>query len=268
MISAYHGQFDALPLLGCMIAWALLGARDDAGVGRPAIAGAAVALGVAILTKTWPVLLLPVYLLALRASSSRLLLGIVALVVPVTVTVSYAFLHHTSLRAIAHLVLTYGSIGGWWGLGLVLGVARAAHLISALQDRRLSQLSELLVLAAVGGYLWRTRTRDIAHNCVVVILIFFIISAGMSLQYLTWIVPFMVVDLSLPSLMRLAFIMLSSIALVMNYMSGWMFQLFSFGSWHALSLPNALFIPVWLSCLFYLCAYPLISQPGALERRG
>jgi hypothetical protein len=268
MISAYHGQFDALPLLGCMIAWALLGTRDEAGVGRPAIVGAGVALGVAILTKTWPVLLLPVYVLALRAWSSRLLLGLVALVVPVTATISYAFLHHASLRAIAHLVLTYGSIGDWWGLGLVLGVARAAHLISALQDRRLSQLFELLVLAAVGAYLWHTRTRDIAHNCVMVLLIFFVISAGMSLQYLTWIVPFMVVDLSLPPLMTLAFMMLSSIALVMNYMSGWMFQLFSFGSWHTLTLPIALFIPVWLTGVFYLCAYPLISKPGALERRG
>jgi hypothetical protein len=268
MISAYHGQFDALPLLGCMIAWGLLGTRHDAGVSRPAIAGAGVTLGAAILTKTWPVLLVPVYLLALRPWSSRLLLAIVAFAVPAAVTVSYAFLHHASLRAIAHLVLSYGSIGGWWGLGLVMGVARASHLISAIQDRRLSQTSELLVLVAVGGYLWRTRTRDIAHNCVMVILIFFVISAGMSLQYLTWIVPFMVVDFSLPPLMILAFLVFSSFALVMNYMSGWVFQLFSFGSWQALGLPNVLFIPVWLSGVFYLCAYQLISRPGALERRG
>jgi hypothetical protein len=268
MISAYHGQFDALPLLGCMIAWSLLETRDDAGVGHAALAGAGVALGVAILTKTWPVLLLPVYVLALRSWSSRLVLGIVAFVVPVTVTMSYAFLHQASLRTIAHVIMSYGSVGGWWGLGLVLGVARASHLISAIQYRRLSQISELLVLAAVGGYLWHTKTRDIAHNCVLVILIFFTISASLSIQYLVWIVPFMVIDLSLPSLMIIAFIVFSSIALVINYMGGWMFQLFSFGSWHALGLPNALFIPVWLSGVFYLCAYRLISKPGALEKRG
>ena len=70
LVSSYHGQFEAVTLLLLVVAlW--LWQRQRAGA-------SAAALGLAILNKTWPVLLLPVIFLRLSTWLARLLYSLIA----------------------------------------------------------------------------------------------------------------------------------------------------------------------------------------------
>ena len=67
-VTVYHGQFDALPLFFAFLAWYLVYCSKP---GLSWVAGAGAALGLGILTKSWPVLLLPALLFRLIMGSGR-----------------------------------------------------------------------------------------------------------------------------------------------------------------------------------------------------
>ena len=68
LVTVYHGQFDALPLFFAFLAWYLVYCSKP---GLSWVAGAGAALGLGILTKSWPVLLLPALLFRLIMGSGR-----------------------------------------------------------------------------------------------------------------------------------------------------------------------------------------------------
>jgi len=110
MVTAYHGQFDALPLLGCIGAWVLLAQADPP---WETIAWAGLCLGGAILAKTWPLLILPAYALYIRTWRRRILLSATALFVPAVATTLYCLYAHASITAVVRRVFGYGGISGW-----------------------------------------------------------------------------------------------------------------------------------------------------------
>ena len=188
LVGAFHGQFDAVALFFVLLA--IVGfeaARRD-------LSGLALAAAVAV--KSFPVLLLPVFLL-MPGMTPRARLRFTALVVlPVALLLGpYALADFGALRrelfgygGIADL----GWIGFWRGLRLlhtgVLTRSEAPHwggLIAA--SKALTVLAEGALLAAMAV---RRVRWPLAEACLAVLLAFLVFYGSVSAQYLLWVVPF------------------------------------------------------------------------------
>ncbi len=247
MVTAFHGQFDAIPLLGCVVAWSLMPSGDRQ-MSRVATVGAGLALGTAILAKTWPLLLVPAFVYTLRSWSHRITFAGLALAVPAIVTGVYVAFYHSPVSQLAGTTLGYNSIEGWWGPGLAFTIAYHLRLMTITQIHPLSQMTDALVFVGVLVYLWRTRHGEITQACLFSLLIFMIISAGFSVQYLMWIVPFVIVDSIVADGPLIIFMALCSAAMLFDYMTG---TIYDVGGVHVgFFAESVAFLPIYVALVW------------------
>jgi hypothetical protein len=182
LVTAYHGQFEAVTLLLLALAWL---AWD---VGRPG--RSAVALGFAILNKTWPVVLLPALFIRLRGWRARAGYVLIALGVPVLFVVAYLAFFAADPLPMLRRALTHRGVAGYWGPGAVLNPA--AQLYPGLQplvDASLSLRNWLLAAAVLFGTWW-TRRESLLDAFLTTLLAIFAVTVGFGIQWLVWPVPF------------------------------------------------------------------------------
>jgi Gpi18-like mannosyltransferase len=103
-VSAYHGQFDAIPVLLTLVAIEVIEVSP---------LGSGLVLGLGILDKSWPVLALPSLLAAVRNWRQRFSLALGCVLIPALGTLAYALLFKASLWAIIHRAISYD-----WGIGV------------------------------------------------------------------------------------------------------------------------------------------------------
>lgn len=188
LVGAFHGQFDAVALLFVLLALVAFEAgRREA---------SALALAAAIALKSFPVLLLPVFLLApgmtirTRARFAALsVLPVVLLLVP------YAL---ADLGALRRELFGYGGVAdlGWIGFwrGLrwlhtgVLTRSEAPHWGALVPASKL--LTALAVVALFAAVASRRVRWSLPEACLAVLLAFLVFYGSLSAQYLLWVVPF------------------------------------------------------------------------------
>lgn len=218
LVTAYHGQFDAIPLLACIAAWYRI-ESEGRDIKRSAAITIGLVLGLAILAKPWPLLLLPAYVIAVRGWMDRLGVVAFALAVPAVVTTGYVFAYHVPVHAVAINVLGYGSVLNWWGVGLLFHLTQATtHLISPSGVFLFSKLTEIAIVSTCAAYLIRARTRDLVTCILTLLLIFYVMSAGFSVQYLMWILPFLCVTQTTRKVLASTFLSLTTCAMLVAYM--------------------------------------------------
>ena len=211
LVGAFHGQFDAAALFFVMLAvFAFEAGRRDA---------SALALAAAIALKSFPVLLLPVFLLTPgglggpqgRPSSmseggltprerkmtvrARMRFASFAVLPVALLLAPYALADFGALRrelfgygGIADL----GWIGFWRGLRLlhtgVLARSEAPFWGDLLAvSKILTVLAEAALLAAIAS---RRVRWPLAQACLAALLAFLVFYGSVSAQYLLWVVPF------------------------------------------------------------------------------
>ena len=188
LVGAFHGQFDAVALFFVLLAvFTFEAGRRDA---------SALALAAAIALKSFPVLLLPVFLLTPGLTvRGRMRFAALAMVPVVLLLVPYALADFGALRrelfgygGIADL----GWIGFWRGLRLlhtgVLARSEAPFwggLVAV--SKILTVLAEAALLAAIASH--RVRW-PLAQACLAALLAFLVFYGSVSAQYLLWVVPF------------------------------------------------------------------------------
>jgi hypothetical protein len=182
LVSGLHGQVEAVGLafgLG-----GLLLAR------RQRTVGSGVVVGLAVATKTWPVLLaLGPLRETPRSRWWRLVLPAAAVVAAVLLSIPL-FLHD-SLRAALSVLANYRSFSGVWGWTGILDVYHltsrgyAGPRIDAVQH--VGTLLTVLALAAAVACFWRAGAVALT---TAVLLAFLVVTAGFGVQYLLWPVPF------------------------------------------------------------------------------
>lgn len=184
LISAAHGQFDSLVILFVLLAFYLRGPHQN---GR--WFSAALALGIAIALKGFPILLLP-YLVMTTPAGKRMRTAGLALV-PLGVSVLlYVAVFGFTPNMVTH-VLGYRSTDafGW-------AVQAAASGLPAGALARLAEASRAFIIvfgAVVPLLLFRRRP---AAAITLLFATFYASTWSMSVQYLLWIVPFL--SLALP----------------------------------------------------------------------
>jgi hypothetical protein len=187
LVTGFHGQFDALMLLFVMLALSWHGSRSyDA---------SALALAAAIGTKSFPVLLLPFFLLA-TPGGHRARLRYAALA---TVPVALALLPYAidDAAAVRRELLGYSGIADFGWIGVVRG---GRYLVEGRLLKSRPQEWGLLVPAAkvlfLAGYaaLLGAQARgrlklSLEEAALAVYLVFLVFYGAISAQYLLWPVP-------------------------------------------------------------------------------
>jgi hypothetical protein len=183
VVAAYHGQFDAIPLLLLLLSWYYWHFGRRLGL-------SAVALGLAVLSKTWPLLFLPVVLSRLPSARKWLVYGTVTMAIPILFTALYLLFFPADARPLLGRALTHTGVPGYWGVTGLLNLARTqSDLAEALYDYFVNWRRILLVAAGAFalGRTWRQGSLDALTTILLTMLA---VTAGMGLQWLLWVAPF------------------------------------------------------------------------------
>jgi hypothetical protein len=186
-VSAYHGQFDALPLFAIVMALHLI---EES----PLLAGGWLGLG--ILDKSWPVLAFPSLFNSNRSWRARLFFVAAMVVLTAFGVALYMRLFHADLRSIVERALGYN-----WGIG-VWGYTYFVRMLSVFNPDstglfhwfiRNGRYFTLISLSVV--WFMRARKEAAAAGLLTILVTFLAITHAFSIQYLVWIVPFAILTL-------------------------------------------------------------------------
>jgi hypothetical protein len=186
LVTGFHGQFDSVMLFFVLLSLRFQQSnRPDAG---------ALSLSAAIATKSFPVLLLPFFVLSLDAA--RAIRYVLLAVVPVAlILLPFAL---SDVGALARELVSYGGvadfgwIGAWRGLRWLatgaLARSEASHWPASVVA------AKVLFLAVYVAMLWAAATRRLRGSglqaALGVFLAFLTFYGAISAQYLVWPVPF------------------------------------------------------------------------------
>jgi hypothetical protein len=187
LVTGFHGQFDALMLLFLLLS---LRAHEAGHQDRSAFA-----LAAAIGTKSFPILLLPFFWLALPHLRARVRFVTLA-VLPVALSLLPYVVH--DLAAVRRELLAYSGIAdfGWIGVVRGWGYVLTGHLSkSRPQDWGAfiptAKAAFLAVYALLLGIqAWARRRLSPWDASLVVFLAFLVFYGSVSAQYLLWPIPF------------------------------------------------------------------------------
>jgi hypothetical protein len=255
-VSAYHGQFDAIPLFLTLLA--VLAAAGSAG-------WAGGWLGLAILDKSWPVLFVPSFLSQLRGSRRRWqFLAALALVPAIGVAV-YLAMHGTPIVTLIGRAVSYNHGVGVWGyaylprqLWLLVPSLFAPYGWLIAYGRYLT----LAALAAV--WLGWARRQSLPAGMLTLMVAFLALTHAFSIQYLVWVVPFAVLDDEpRPWLLRYTLAAFAYMLLVYStlILAPHIQDVFPSPLADAVIIWSGL--PAWLVCLGWLIARLRLASPAA-----
>jgi hypothetical protein len=187
LVTGFHGQFDAAALLCVLLAifWLEAGRLDRS----------ALALAGATALKSFPVLLLPFFLLALTGGRARLRFLALATLPVAALLVPFALADAPALR---RELLGYGGVAdfGWigcvravdWLRSGVLARSEAPHWPRLVPLAKAGFLAAFALLLALVGARRLRLSLDAA--ALAVFLAFLTFYGAVSAQYLLWVVPF------------------------------------------------------------------------------
>lgn len=264
LVSAYHGQFDAIPALLTLLAFCWLDRSAWAAGGW---------LGLGILSKSWPVLALPSLLAATRGWPGRLRLLAAALVVPTVGMGLYACLYGANLSVILTRSLGYNWGIGIWGYTYLARLPVLLEAWPATSFRWLVSNGRYLTLAALAVvWLLRARKQRPLAGFLTVLASLFAVTHAFSIQYLVWLVPVALFNQDNRWLQRYT---VAAIPYMLVVYTG---LIWSTSIEFLLPLPQAdwfiitpLSLPAWLVTVFWAgsrliargdCSVPQVDQPG------
>ena len=185
LVTSFHGQFDSVMLFFVLLALRFLQSnRPDA---------SALSLAAAIATKSFPVLLLPVFALSLGAARA-VRFAILATVPVLAILVPYAI---SDFDALARELLSYGGvadfgwIGAWrgarWLATGALARSEAAHWPASIPAAK--ALFFVVYLAGVWAFATRRLRWTPLQATLATFLAFVTFYGAISAQYLLWPIP-------------------------------------------------------------------------------
>jgi len=184
-VSAFHGQFDAIPLLFLLLAVVTHGCS---------LSASALCLGLGVLNKSWPVLGLPSLVWRLRSWRRRTVYLLLTCLVPVLGVLIYGILFRAQLGAVVGKAVGYDWGVGAWGYTYLL---RLFGVLLPSADGPFSfalRYGRFVTLAAL-ALVWLLRARDeaVPNSVLTVFVTFFACTHVLSIQYLVWLLPLAVI---------------------------------------------------------------------------
>lgn len=238
-ISSMHGQFDSIPVF-----FLLLACHIFQNLGRPFIAMTSLAAGIAM--KSFPVLMLPFFLIQIRTLRKKVIA--LSLAVGPVICLLFPF-YLADSQALARQLFGYGGVAdhGW----LVAAKAMAA-LIKPSFIPALLPFGTILGLAAFGacliiaGIKMSQRVRsghdlNLYDASALVFTAFFAFYPGISSQYFIWLLPWLIMR---DRESAAVYTVLSSLALAAFYAYIWPDILY--GPFHPIEAAPSLLVVLYL----------------------
>jgi Gpi18-like mannosyltransferase len=213
LIVAVHGQFDSIPVLFLLSSLYFL----ERSRGATDLSIAAMLLSLAIFAKTWPLLLVPLFVAHAPGRKARMAFLAISLL---PCLVSVATLYALTPTDIYFKVVRYAGISGWWGFTSFYNVVQ--HPATKFMFDLYSSTGSYLLGLALGSlslyYYKQHKARGLSLLEAVVsgILLIYILAPGYGTQYLIWIVPFVIIYSYRNRLARY-FLVLASLELMIEY---------------------------------------------------
>ena len=170
LITTLHGQFDVIPVFFIFLAVYFIEQKGEL--------LAILSFSLAVLTKTWPILfLIPI---VRRIKNKKLTL--LSIFFPTLSVFIYIWLFKSTLANISKTLIYYQGLWGIWGIWSLLGKQRIL----------LQKLSTLIFLICFFTYSHFNKEKSLIKNILSLLIFFFIFTTNFSIQYFTWIIPFLI----------------------------------------------------------------------------
>ena len=186
-VSAYHGQFDAVPLMLMLLAM-IFAHKNEGGP-------SGFWLGFAVLTKSWPILAFPQIWSVFRERKHKFFFAVLVGLIPLTAVLVYVWLFDAHFFTVIQRAVTYNSGIGVWGYTYLL---RLLGLFwSDLQPviNGFFSVSRYFTLALLGiTWLFAARKQNLFAGVLTLLVSFFAFTHAFAIQYLIWLLPFAIID--------------------------------------------------------------------------
>lgn len=186
VIASISGQFDTIPLFLTVFSLYLVNIRN--------LPLSALFLGMGIAFKPWPLIFTPLILFKApnRREGAKLL--VLALTVPLAVSLFYKLLIPASnLATMVLAIILYESSIGWWGPSVIF-----FHLAQITYHRKIltvpAYFSKIFTLGILFFILSRFKNKNIFMTGLWLILALYLFSFGLSIHYFVWILPFILIN--------------------------------------------------------------------------
>ncbi|NIM95443.1 MAG: hypothetical protein GTO18_17235 [Anaerolineales bacterium] len=251
-VVAYHGQFDTIPILLILTSWMFWYKWPHWNL-YLRITLSASCLGLAILSKSWPILFLPIMMIVVPKLRNKLIYIAITAFIPLSAIVIYAILFNANFMDIVTPTITYNHGIGIWGysylvrLGTHLGILRLEIFEWVLI------IGRWITLGLIGITFWfYARKWDAMGGLLLLLLGFLTFGHAFSIQYLAWIIPFAIIVNHRLQLKRFllaasAYMILAYFTLILLFRIDELFE-WSFAD---LALVIPLGIPAWLIILHW-----------------
>jgi len=170
LITAFHGQFDIIPLT--LILFAIIALQNKQFIKTILL------LSLAVTIKTWPILFIVPFLKRVPQKYYYLIC-----LLPVFSLIIYFLLFHTPIFSIVRVLFVYQGVPGIWGFGKVLSMISTHKLIPLIY--------KTVLVMGVFLYSFKQKKILIIEELLELLFIFFIFTPGFGLQWFFWLIPFL-----------------------------------------------------------------------------
>ena len=183
LVSAYHGQFDAISVLLLLLAWYAwyFGAH---------IKRSASFLGFGILNKSWPVVFFPIVFIRLSNHRQRLIYTLCTFGIPLIFTTAYVFLFSSDPTPMLRRALTHSGVAGYWGASLLIYLFGKPFFDPDQIWPAVLTVQRFLIILVGILVLWWTRLQSALDALLTIILSIFAVTLGIGIQWLLWPIAF------------------------------------------------------------------------------
>lgn len=179
LIATYQGHWDTVVLFFLILGLVMFLTN------KKVVSGLIFSL--ATLIKPWPIIFMPLLLVRIKSNSDRLkFISIYSLPLLLSM-ITYSLFVNTSFIRIIKAIFLYQSLAGWWGI---------SFLVFAVGKRLFSHWNLTIILNAskwlLGSLLIAVsflRKVKVTQLMLLLILLIFVFTPGLSIHYLVWIVP-------------------------------------------------------------------------------
>lgn len=169
-----HGQFDIIPIFFLLLAIYLFNKYKEA--------LSMSVLSFAIFTKTWPAL----FIIPLFKKLKNKLLFLLIIIVPLLAILFHCWYFKTPIMDIIIPIKNYRGVYGYWGIGNIL------FLLWPRIDGSILQILRRIFFIALFIYSFYPNNKNVIKNIFKIMLFFFIFTLTFGSQWLSWLVPFII----------------------------------------------------------------------------
>lgn len=173
LITTLHGQFDVIPIFFLLLSIYLLNKKQEL--------LSVLSFSFAIMTKSWPLLF--ILILYKRLKNKKFI--ILSLFFPLISIIIYSLLFKISVFNIVKIIVYYQGLWGIWGLSGLLG--RLGRLGVFWQ-----KLTTLIFLTCFFGYSYFNNKKNLIKEVLNLLFFFFVFTTNFSIQYFSWLMPFLI----------------------------------------------------------------------------